>query len=105
MHRAVASSGRLIQAEKHSEIDKAWELKLSKKYNDLAGNGSKLKSSVEEAAERTALWEAAYPDQNIPHAFTGILQRFETPIGDCNHEILATITQKVAHRASYPKLF
>lgn len=83
-----------LQAEKHSEVDKAWELKLSKKYNDLAGGGGQAMWKFEDT-KRTAAWEAAYPDQNAPHAFTGLLQRFQHPMGDCNHEILCTVMPKV----------
>jgi hypothetical protein len=88
----------VTQAEKHSEFDKAWELQLSKKYNDLAGSGKRSNwngQSDEPQPSKATGWEVAYPDQNIPHAFTGILQRFDNPMGDCNHEIRCTITSKV----------
>eukprot|EP00892_Ulva_mutabilis_P000523 jgi/Ulvmu1/10471/UM064_0008.1 len=84
-------SAFLRMAEKHSEVDKAWELKLSKKYNDLAGSGGQTIWKFDDT-KRSAVWEAAYPDQNTPHAFTGILQRFQHPMGDCHHEILCTVT-------------
>lgn len=83
-----------LQAEKHSEVDKAWELKLSKKYNDLAGGRAQTTLKFQDV-KRPAVWEAAYPDQNTPHAFTGLLQRFQYPMGDCNHEILCTVMPNV----------
>lgn len=94
MKQGMPASDRSLQAEKHSEVDKAWELKLSKKYNDLAGCGGQAMWKFEDT-KRPAVWEAAYPDQNTPHAFTGLLQRFQHPMGDCNHEILCTLMPKV----------
>jgi hypothetical protein len=78
-----------MQSEKHSEEDKAWELKLSKKYNDLAGSRMHLGAHLEESQRAEVVWDAAYSDQNVPHAFTGVLQRFDMPLGDTNHEILS----------------
>lgn len=86
----------MLQAEKHSDFDKAWELQLSKKYIDLAGSGKRSNWNEGEASlVKTSVWEAAYPDQNIPHGFTGVLRRFDNPMGDTNHEILCTLTPKV----------
>lgn len=77
-----------MQSEKHSEEDKAWELKLSKKYNDLAGSRTQAgAAALDDAARADVIWDAAYADQNTPHAFTGVLQRFDAPLGDTNHEI------------------
>jgi hypothetical protein len=74
------------QAESFAEVDRAWELKLNKKYNDLAG--SKVSSDWVAKDMRTEVaWEAAYADQNVPHPFTGVLQRFFPPMGDNNHQI------------------
>lgn len=75
-------------------MDKAWELKLSKKYNDLAGGGGQSIWKFEDS-KRPAVWEAAYSDQNTPHAFTGLLQRFQHPMGDRNHEIICTVMPNV----------
>jgi hypothetical protein len=89
-----------LQAEKHSDYDKAWELQLSKKYNDLAGqesaNGKRSNWVEGEASQsKASVWEVAYPDQNVPHSFTGVLRRWEDPMGDTNHEIICTLTPKV----------
>jgi hypothetical protein len=89
-----------LQAEKHSDYDKAWESQLSKKYNDLAGqeaSSGKKSDWIEEASHsKSSAWEAAYPDQNVPHSFSGVLRRWEDPLGDTNHEIICTLTPKVS---------
>ena len=44
---------------------------------------------TDEQQRTEVTWEAAYSDQNTEHAFTGVLQRFEKPLGDSNHEVLS----------------
>lgn len=91
------------QAEKYAEEDKAWELKLSKKYNDLAGvrsHGWRL----EDAPQSSPAWEAAYNDQHVDHAFTGILQRFDKPLGDTSHAILSIWNGHVRIMTVWPYL-
>jgi hypothetical protein len=84
-----------FQAEKHSEEDKAWELKLSKKYNDLAGIKTQTGWQLDEPQRAEVAWEAAYCDQNTEHAFTGVLQHFDKPLGDTNHEVLSIWNNEV----------
>jgi hypothetical protein len=38
-----------MQSERHSEEDKAWERKLSKKCNDLTGSCAIQRSNMEDA--------------------------------------------------------
>ena len=84
------------QAERHAEEDRAWELTLSKKYNDLAGIKETAGWQLDLEQQRAEVtWEAAYSDQNTEHAFTGVLQRFEKPLGDSNHEVLSVWNPQV----------
>lgn len=89
-----------MQAAQHGETDKAWELKLSKKYNDLAGVKTSHGWQLDEPQRAEVTWEAAYADQNVEHAFTGILQRFDKPLGDSSHDILSIWNGQVRLAAS-----
>ena len=42
---------------------------------------------LDEPVRAEVAWEAAYSDQAVEHAFTGILQRFGKPLGDTSHDI------------------
>jgi hypothetical protein len=53
---------------------------------------------VDEQQRAEVAWEAAYADQNIEHAFTGVLQRFAKPLGDTSHDILSIWNGQARHR-------
>ena len=95
----VLAKIRPSQAAEHGREDARMELRLSKKHNDLIGGVNRGKTwKVEDSDSHGpahVIWEALYPEMRREHAFTGLLQRFQAPMGNSNHVVRCIWTSEV----------
>lgn len=83
----------------HSQADAKAELSYSKKHNELFGASSKKQWKQEHEDDDIAVtqvtWEAPYPEMRGEHAYTGVLQRFHTPMGGRNQNLRCIWSEQV----------